>query len=691
MLRGLGEVAWGALDHAYGSADDIPGVLRAAASADAEEAEEAIDTLFGSIFHQGTVYPASVAVVPFVAELAVAPAVHHRSLLVDLLGGMADPGEASGAELASVRAAVTAQVPRLLPLLADPDPKVRETVAYTLARCPDATGPVVAGLRERWAVEDVPLVRASLVAAGGRLDPTGCGEWLTEALGDAHATVRAAAALAIAWAGRPWPSWGTDAVISAFRDGDPLAGWVWAPSASLAELLEQFDDVRAVPAAVLGALVHAPSAQVRAAVDGAISRLNRARRSAPALVVPLLAPLLADADDEVRLAAATTALGAGSAGALVAADLAALAARCAFRGESDRRDPAAEALRALIRLGDPRWRGPLLAAWRTGRAPYDAGELLSGAGVAFDPELLAAVRGRLARVEGASMLAYNERALLVWLLGSWGPAAAPAIPELIVALNHGWGAASRALMAIGPAAAAALPALRAVARRGGVEAAEGVWRLAGEPDPLMGAVRRAVDHDTFCAPAIDRLLELGGHAWPLLPRLQRFLTGEAGRTFPDRDAQMAAARVVWRLTAAPGAVVPTVRAVLAAGDQPAGAAASLAGELDAHARPLVPLLRRSLDDHWARVDAAHALWRLDSSAAGLVEPLVAAVADDWGWLSEAALDLLVDMRATGAIPRLRELAEQDARVVTTGTLDDIVRNDERLQARLWQAIQHLQA
>jgi hypothetical protein len=49
------------------------------------------------------------------------------------------------------------------------------------------------------------------------------------------------------------------------------------------------------------------------------------------------------------------------------------------------------------------------------------------------------------------------------------------------------------------------------------------------------------------------------------------------------------------------------------------------------------------------------------------------------------------MRATGAIPRLRELAEQDARVVTTGTLDDIVRNDERLQARLWQAIQHLQA
>lgn len=694
MLRGLDGPAWGALDHAYGPAVDIPEVIRAAASSSADAAEAAVDELFGSIFHQGTVYSASLAAVPFIAELAVAPKVHHRSLLVYLLGAMADPAEAYGTEVAEVRAAVTAEVPRLLPLLADPDPEVRENAAYLLAHCPDMAEPVVADLRDRLAIEDVPLVRASLLAALGQLDPTGCAGLLSAAVGDSHPAARAAAALAIASAGLPWPGHATAGVISAYRDKDPLRGWVWAASASLAQLLERFDDVGDVPAAVLGALVRAPSAQVRAKAAGAVSHLNRMRRSAPARLVPLLAPLLADDDQTVRLAAAGAVRGAGSAGALVADELAVLAAACPFREESDRRDPAVEALRTLIQLGDPRWREPLLAAWRTGRAPYDAGQLLSEAGVTFDPELLAAVRERLVRVEGESMLAYNERALLVWLLGCWGAAAAPAIPELVVALEHGWGTAPRALTAIGPAAAAARPALRAVAGQGRVDAALAVWRLAHEPDPLLHAVGQAMDHDSFCASAIDQLLELGEHARPLLGSLRRFLTGTPARTLPAREAQMAAARVVWRLTADPDTGLPTVRAVLAAGDQPAARAARLAGELGSHARPLVPLLREALDDHWVRVDAAHALWRLGGSAAELVAPLLAAVADGWVCVdgNEAtALDLLIDMRAIQAIPHLRELAEQDARVVTAGSVDDIVRGDEALRARLVDAIERLAA
>jgi HEAT repeat len=328
MLSGLDGVAWKALHHAYGPADDLPAAIRAAASTDEQEADAAVEALFSSVFHQGTVYPASVAVVPFVAELAVTSAVHHRHLLVYLLGGMADPRQAHGPDVAAVGSALTAQVPRLLPLLADPDPKVREAAAYTLAQCPEMAGLVVARLRQRWPVEDVALVRASLLAAGGRLDPAGCGRWLSAALDDRQAAVRAAAALAI------------------------------------------------------------------------------------------------------------------------------------------------------------------------------------------------------------------------------------------------------------------------------------------------------------------------------------------------------------------------VRAGLAAGDQPAGTAASLAAELGAHARPLVPLLRRTLDEPWASVRAADALWRLGEDSAGLIEPVVAAVADCWGG-GEVALELLVQMRATQAVPRLRELAEQDARIVTSGIDDEIVGRDERLRARLWQAIKHL--
>jgi hypothetical protein len=60
----LAVVDWVALDHAYGPADDLPQVIRAAASTDKEQAEAAVDELFSCVFHQGTVYSASVAVVP---------------------------------------------------------------------------------------------------------------------------------------------------------------------------------------------------------------------------------------------------------------------------------------------------------------------------------------------------------------------------------------------------------------------------------------------------------------------------------------------------------------------------------------------------------------------------------------------------------------------------------------------------
>jgi hypothetical protein len=283
-----------------------------------------------------------------------------------------------------------------------------------------------------------------------------------------------------------------------------------------------------------------------------------------------------------------------------------------------------------------------------------------------------------------------QRPQSIRLLGSWGAAAAPAIPELIVALERGWGAAARALTAIGPAAAPALPALRVAARQGDVDAATALWQLAGEPDPLVSTVEQAMRLDRFHAPAIERLLLLGGHAGQLLPQLQRLLTGKAARTLPDRDAQIAAARLVWRLTADPDDVVPTVRAVLAAGGQPGGAAGGLAAELGMDARPLLPLLRAALHDRSARVPAARALWRLGGDASELVESLLACAAECYGG-GEVAVELLVEMRTTEAVLRLRELAEQDARIVCAGIMDDIVTHDERLQTRLRQAIQQLQA
>jgi hypothetical protein len=52
-MYGVDDVPWRDLRHAYGTAHDVPALLRALGSASGE-ADEALGALFGSICHQGT-------------------------------------------------------------------------------------------------------------------------------------------------------------------------------------------------------------------------------------------------------------------------------------------------------------------------------------------------------------------------------------------------------------------------------------------------------------------------------------------------------------------------------------------------------------------------------------------------------------------------------------------------------------
>lgn len=61
---------WADLQHAYGSAADVPDCLRALAGESEEAASEAISELYGSILHQGSVYEATARAVPYLARLA---------------------------------------------------------------------------------------------------------------------------------------------------------------------------------------------------------------------------------------------------------------------------------------------------------------------------------------------------------------------------------------------------------------------------------------------------------------------------------------------------------------------------------------------------------------------------------------------------------------------------------------------
>ncbi|ETS85301.1 hypothetical protein PFICI_03326 [Pestalotiopsis fici W106-1] len=88
-LAGLGEINWSNLEHAYGSAEDIPPLVRKLKSSDKEDITSAYGVLYTSIFHQGSRYSASSAVVPFLYRLAICPETLCRENIVRLLTRLA--------------------------------------------------------------------------------------------------------------------------------------------------------------------------------------------------------------------------------------------------------------------------------------------------------------------------------------------------------------------------------------------------------------------------------------------------------------------------------------------------------------------------------------------------------------------------------------------------------------------------
>jgi hypothetical protein len=73
MLEGLNDVEWDKLEHAYGSASDVPDFIRSLLSDDPDVRGQALWSLYGNIFHQGTRYEATPYAIPFIFELIKSP------------------------------------------------------------------------------------------------------------------------------------------------------------------------------------------------------------------------------------------------------------------------------------------------------------------------------------------------------------------------------------------------------------------------------------------------------------------------------------------------------------------------------------------------------------------------------------------------------------------------------------------
>jgi hypothetical protein len=158
MLEGLDTVDWGRLSHAYGEATNTPEMLRGLASDDRDERENALDGLFWTVHHQGTIYDSTPPTVPFLLELVASPEVQDRDRILELLAAIAggcgyyqvhqvldQPAERARAEsqelLAqekacqrAVRDAVWRGWPVLLDLLRSDDEAVRQQALNVLGR-----------------------------------------------------------------------------------------------------------------------------------------------------------------------------------------------------------------------------------------------------------------------------------------------------------------------------------------------------------------------------------------------------------------------------------------------------------------------------------------------------------------------------------------------------------------------------
>ncbi|MEU4828912.1 hypothetical protein AB0H37_44355 [Actinomadura sp. NPDC023710] len=85
MFSGLHDIDWSSMEHAYGSAAEVPDLLLAMRSSDAEERRKALGRFYGAVHHQGDVYPCTAASVPFLFELVEEATTSDRSGIVELL------------------------------------------------------------------------------------------------------------------------------------------------------------------------------------------------------------------------------------------------------------------------------------------------------------------------------------------------------------------------------------------------------------------------------------------------------------------------------------------------------------------------------------------------------------------------------------------------------------------------------
>lgn len=735
VLTGLDDIDWAALEHAYGPAEDVPDLLRQLTGGDEEAAQDAMYELWGTVWHQGSVYPATVAAVPYLAAIAVSGSsgVPTAEVLA-LLGSIAESTDPRGVrDPEAVRAAVTECVEVIVPLAGSADSQTRAAALFALVHSAPVER-VRALLLEHWRTETEPALLSVVLHGLMRIDATAAADRAGEVIeagsgaidtGSIDAVLRVSAAIAWLRAGRALDANVIGAAVSPLPDDTGLSLWplMHDPFESILGAVVEHHGVRAAIDLVAATLDadNAGSADLLGQRLAAAEALIAGYRSAAAVLAEPITRWLATPELTARVIGMLERIGPDAFGPAVRERLVTMA-----RGELDATtetdsgtaDFADEALACLARWADPIVPGLLARDLpdrpRTLEVVAEPGSGPGHTSWPFDAALLDAIIAQLRTTVGtpdaAEPVADNpiqaalfggrgrrdtsgERAL-VRILCAWGPPAAPAVGVLIQMLATNPAPAADALAAIGIRNEDAVAALHLIAgdshgaARTRITAAKAIRVLTGETHLLLEIViellaespvtRGAAAYEAL-QPAAEAAAELPEHAETLTPHLIAALHAVPMPTpaLVAHEIRISLARTLWRFDTDAEPLLSVLSDTLAlAGEFATGStvarAAEVAADLGPTAHPLLPALETALTDPLSCSAVARALLAID--------PDSASTTINREQLVERLIDALIESRTAhgrnGTLDRLTELSPLPTRYAER--LRDLADRDQRL-------------
>ncbi|MEU6668408.1 HEAT repeat domain-containing protein [Streptomyces sp. NPDC046727] len=598
MVTGIDEVDWASLRHAHGSAEDVPGWLRALASADTAERATALDGMYGAVHHEGRVYDSTLAVVPFLFALAAREEVPDRGGIVELLVSIGGESAEDAGRDRRAREAVCAGAEAFAALAGDPDPSVRRAATGALVRFLHDPPRVLELLRRRLRAERDDSVLLALTEALGLFahrypaHAGGAVDLLAEQSAPPYAPglrLAALGQLALRAPGRlpadlvpaavrllqqrsaqrrgSREHSGTDTLVRRIRRLRPSDEQGAVLLRTLHSALGDRVDDRI---ALLTGQLTSPDPVDRCNAVWMSAGLFRGWRGAYDEPVRLLGAQLNTEEDRLRDAAVSVLAELYTLAAPAADELHALvtARPDLWTHRWERSTPTLGGpLKALARTGDPR-AVPALAQLLAGpSAPVGLGFELAHLGRAAAP-LAPALRHRLARIPLASPAAARLAAPLLTAVKAIGDR--DAVPELLRLLSgspDGLGARDAVaddvieiLTKLGAATRAA-PFLRPLLQtRHAATAAGALWSADGDASAVLPVLLRELAHPDPGArrSAVRQLGRMGPAARTALPELRRLV-----RSGPVRE-RVPVARALWRIGGDPDPVRPVLRAAWAA-------------------------------------------------------------------------------------------------------------------------------